>query len=240
MSEPKKKEKNTEDVNPEKKEGEKKGGSKRSVRSSWIGCVLYPDNFYHMEFLEYLKTMGITHLYIKHQPEQDEKKEHIHLMIHFDYPYTVSGFVKSVGTGWFIETGKDENDKPIYKPIPPQDRSTYLDAVEMNIIGHAESITSPQGNYIYYLHRDFKSRFKIQYQDSDVVKIGDMSIINKITRISYINRECIYSELASYANQAVNSYDFMKQVMADDRMDIVDYVSTHSYFVKEFFIKYIK
>ena len=232
MSEPKKEEKKTEDVDPKKKEI-----FKRSGRSSWIGCMLYPDNFYHMEFLEYLKTMGITHLYIKHQPEQDEKKEHIHLMIHFDYPYTVSGFVKSVGTGWFIEVGKDEKDKPIYKPIPPQDRSIYPNAVEMNIIGHAENITSPQGNYIYYLHRDFKSRFKIQYQDSDVVKIGDMGIINKITNISYVNRELIYQELTSYAGQSINSIDFMRRVMADGRIDIVDYVSQHSYFVREYFIK---
>ena len=232
MSEPKKEEKEVEDVDPKKKES-----FKRSGRSSWIGCMLYPDNFYHMEFLDYLKQMGITHLYIKHQPEQDEKKEHIHLMIHFDYPYTVSGFVKSVGTGWFIEVGKDEKDKPIYKPIPPQDRSIYPNAFEMNIIGHAENITSPQGNYIYYLHRDFKSRFKIQYQDSDVVKIGDIGIINKITNISYVNRELIYQEIASYACQSANSRDFICRVMADGRTDIVDYVSGHAYFIKEFFIK---
>lgn len=234
MSEPKKEEKKSEDVKPKKKED-----FKRSSRSSWIGCMLYPDNFYHMEFLEYLKTMGITHLYIKHQPEEDEKKEHIHLMIHFDYPYTVSGFVKSVGTGWFIETGKDENGKSIYNPISPQDRSIYSNAIELNIIGHAETITSPSGNYIYFLHRDFKSRFKIQYNESDVVKIGDMGIINKITRISYVNRELVYQEIASYSCQSSNSRDFIRRLMADDRMDIVDYVSTHSYFVKEFFIKHI-
>lgn len=232
MSEPKKEEKKSEDVNPKKKEG-----FKRSVRSSWIGCMLYPDNFYHMEFLEYLKTMGITHLYIKHQPEDNEKKEHIHLMIHFDYPYTVSGFVKSVGTGWFIEVGKDEKNKPIFKSIPPQDRSTYPNSVEMNIIGHAENITSPQGNYIYYLHKDFKSRFKIQYKDSDVVKIGDMGIINKITHISYVERELIYQEISSYACQSSGSRDFIRRVMADGRTDIVDYVSGHAYFIKEFFIK---
>lgn len=230
MSEPKKEKKDSKDSNPKK-------DYKRSVRSSWIGCMLYPDNFYHMEFLEYLKIMGITHLYIKHQPEEDEKKEHIHLMIHFDYPYTVSGFVKSVGTGWFIEVGKDEKDKPIYKPIPPQDRSNYPNVVELNIIGHAENITSPQGNYIYYLHRDFKSRFKIQYQDSDVVKIGDIGIINKITNISYVNRELIYQQIASYACQSANSRDFIRRVMADGRTDIVDYVSGHAYFIKEFFIK---
>lgn len=65
-----------------------KGAFKRSGRSSWIGCMLYPDNFYHVEFLDFLKSMGITHIYIKHQPEEDEKKEHIHLMMHFDYPYS--------------------------------------------------------------------------------------------------------------------------------------------------------
>lgn len=232
---PKKGEKNSEDTNSKKKED-----YKRSGRSSWIGCMLYLDNLYHMEFLDYLKQMGITHLYIKHQPEQDEKKEHIHLMIHFDYPYTVSGFLKSVGTGWFIETGKDENGKSIYNPISPQDRSIYSNAVELNIIGHAETITSPQGNYIYFLHRDFKSRFKIQYNESDVVKIGDMGIINKITKISYVNRELIYQELEKYGSQSINSIDFMRRVIADGRTDIIDYVSSHSYFVKEFFIKYLK
>lgn len=214
-----------------------KGAFKRSGRSSWIGCMLYPDNFYHVEFLDFLKSMGITHIYIKHQPEEDEKKEHIHLMMHFDYPYTVSGFVKSVGTGWFIEVGKDEKDKPIYKPIPPQDRSIYPNAVEMNIIGHAENITSPQGNYIYYLHKDFKSRFKIQYKESDVQKFGDMGIINKVIRISYVDRDLMYQEIASYACQSDNSRDFIRRVMADGRTDIVDYVSSHAYFIKEFFIK---
>lgn len=216
---------------------EVKSAFKRSGRSSWIGCVLYPDNSYHIDFLEYLKQMGVTHLYIKHQPEEDEKKEHIHLMIHFDYPYTVQGFLKSVGTGFFVEIGKDENDKPIYKPIPPQDHSIYSNAVELNIIGHAENITSPQGNYIYYLHRDFKSRFKIQYKDSDVKKFGDMSIINKVTRISYVDRDLMYQEIASYAIQSDNSHDFIRRLMADGRTDIVDYVSGHAYFIKEFFIK---
>ena len=214
---------------------EVKSAFKRSGRSSWIGCMLYPDNFYHMEFLEYLKQMGVTHLYIKHQPEEDEKKEHIHLMMHFDYPYTVQGFLKSVGTGWFVETGKDENGKSIYNPISPQDRSIYSNAIELNIIVHAETITSPSGNYIQFLHRDFKSRFKIQYKDSDVVKIGDMGIINKITRISYVDREVMYQEIASYAIQSDSSRDFIRRVMADGRTDIVDYVSGHAYFIKEFF-----
>lgn len=214
-----------------------KNDFKRSGRSSWIGCMLYPDNFYHMEFLEYLKQMGVTHLYIKHQPEEDEKKEHIHLMCHFDYPYTVSGFLKSVGTGFFVETGKDENGKPIYKPIKKEERELYSNSVELNIIGHAENITSPQGNYIYYLHRDFKSRFKIQYKDSDVKKFGDMGLINKISRISYVDRDLMYQEIVSYAIQSDNSRDFIRRVMFDGRTDIVDYVSSHAYFIKEFFIK---
>lgn len=214
-----------------------KSAFKRSCRSSWIGCVLYPDNCYHVEFLEYLKQMGVTHLYIKHQPEEDEKKEHIHLMCHFDYPYTVSGFLKSVGTGFFVETGKDEKGKPIYKPIKKEEKELYSNSVELNIIGHAENITSPQGSYIYFLHKDFKSRFKIQYKDSDVKKFGDLRLINKITRISYIDRDLMYQEIASYACQSDNSRDFIRRVMADGRTDIVDYVSGHAYFVKEFFIK---
>ena len=234
MSEPTKE--ISEPIKEETKE-EVKGAFKRFCRSSWIGCMLYPDNFYHVEFLGYLKQMGVTHLYIKHQPEEDEKKEHIHLMMHFDYPYTVKGFLKSVGTGFFIETGKDEKGKSIYKPIKKDEIELYPNFVELNIIGHAENITSPQGSYIYYLHRDFKSRYKIQYKDSDVKKFGDMGLINKISRISYIDHELIYQEIASYSIQSDNSRDFIRRVMADGRTDIVDYVSGHAYFIKEFFIK---
>ena len=47
--------------------------SEGKSKSRNIAVILYPDNRYHMEYLDYLKEFG-RGFYIKHGPESDEKK----------------------------------------------------------------------------------------------------------------------------------------------------------------------
>ena len=45
--------------------------------------LLYPDNESHMLALEEIKKSYSEYAYIKHQPEEGEKKEHIHVVVRF-------------------------------------------------------------------------------------------------------------------------------------------------------------
>ncbi len=47
-------------------------------------CIqLYPDNENHTKALELIEQNYQEYAWIKHRPESDEKKEHIHVVIHF-------------------------------------------------------------------------------------------------------------------------------------------------------------
>ena len=161
----------------ENKELEKKAPPKHTPvkKGRWIACVIYPDNCHQMAVLDYLRRIGQTMLYITHQPEEDEKKKHIHVMIHFDYPRTASGFCSAFGTGKFI---KSDNG---YEPISDNVDCTGLPVVQLPILTHAEIVSSPADYFRYVLHQDFKSvkSCKKLYQISDIVFCGNENELRK-------------------------------------------------------------
>ena len=118
MSEPTK-----EISNPVKEEV--KSAFKRSGRSSWIRVCSIQITLSYWKFLEYLKANGCNPpLYIKHQPEEGRKKEHIHLMMHpFDYPIRFGIFKVCPGLA-LLKLAKMKNGKPIYKPIKKEGNGT--------------------------------------------------------------------------------------------------------------------
>lgn len=59
--------------------------------------ILYPewDNF--KDILQDIKGSFKNYAYIKHQPEEEEKKEHIHLILSLDNPRTIDSLSKRLG-----------------------------------------------------------------------------------------------------------------------------------------------
>lgn len=67
---------------------------------AYVHCfVLYPDNPAQMELFQWLQnTTLLRFMYIKHEPETDEKKPHIHCMVKFENARSSDGVRKSFGT----------------------------------------------------------------------------------------------------------------------------------------------
>lgn len=218
----------------ESKKTEKKAPPKHTPikKGRWIACVLYPDNCHQMEVLGYLESIGQTMLYITHQPEEDEKKEHIHVLIHFDYPRTSSGFCSAFGTGRFL---KSDNG---YEPVSDNVDCTGLPVVQLPILTHAEIVSSPADYFRYVLHQDFKSvkSGKKEYQISDITFRGNENELRKLAYQEYQQFSNIINDLMGFADCSENAHDLMQILIDNNRYDLISYVQGHSYFIKEFFL----
>lgn len=205
---------------------------KITVKGRWIACVLYPENCHQMEVLGYLEDIGQTMLYITHQPEDDEKKEHIHVMIHFDYPRTASGFCSAFGTGNFIKS--DDG----YEPVSDDVDFTGLSVVQLPILSHAEIVSSPADYFRYVLHQDFKSvkAGKKKYQISDITFCGNENELRKLACQEYQQFNNIINDLMNFSDCAENARDLMHILIDNSRYDLISYIQGHSYFIKEFFL----
>lgn len=62
---------------------DKKEISWRKERSlTWL-IMIYPDNDKHMKAFDFIKQNYSEYSFVKHRPEIDEKKEHIHVVVRF-------------------------------------------------------------------------------------------------------------------------------------------------------------
>ena len=201
-------------------------------RGRWIACVLYPDNCHQMEVLDYLKKIGQTMLYITHQPEDEKKVEHIHVMIHFDYPRTSSGFCSSFGMGRFVKSGDT------YKSVADNVDCTGLPIVQLPILSHAEIVSSPADYFLYVLHQDFKSikAGKKRYEISDITFCGNENELHKLAYQEWQQYNTLIYELMDYADCAKSSHDLIQTLMDNNRYDLISYIQGHAYFIKEFFL----
>lgn len=228
--------KKTEKKAPEKapKKAPEKAPLKRTPvkKGRWVACVLYPDNCHQMDVLKYLKSISQTMLYITHQPEDDEKKEHIHVMIHFDYPRTASGFCSAFGMGKFKLSGDS------YESIPDDVDCTGLPVVQLPILSHAEIVSSPADYFRYLLHQDFKSikAKKKKYQISDITFCGNENELHKLAYQEYQQYNNLVYELMEYSDCADSAHDLMDILICNNRYDLISYVQGHAYFIKEFFL----
>lgn len=59
--------------------------------------ILYPEWVNFNEILQDIKGSFKNYAYIKHQPESEEKKEHIHLILSIDNPRTIQSLSKRLG-----------------------------------------------------------------------------------------------------------------------------------------------
>lgn len=216
----------------EKKEAEKK---KRSPpqRFRWFTIILYPDNYYHFELLKYFNTcQELDFAYIRHQPETDEGKDHIHMLIRFPSPRTVKSVSESCG-----RTKAVKLDDGSYKVLVPGEFVPDY-AVDVPIVGLplVSGVNAPEAYYKYMTHSDFRSILegKKQYDADDIIYHGDEKIFRRLGMSESIDRMSLYHELVSYANMSYTPNDMIKLLIADNRSDLLDFISGHSYFIKNF------
>lgn len=213
-----------------------------AIRSCWFTFLLYPDNPYHIKLLEYLRDRSsspdcvYSFMYILHDPDSDDDpKSHYHVLLHSSYPKTAGGVRKSLGEVWGYKTeidGKISYIPDITRlPAPDDDKKKVF------IVSKVEVCEDPEGLCRYMTHDDFSSSLlgKKHYDIADIKKFGNLKVLDKLFVCSN-SQARLYSELISYTTGNHLS-DLIGVLLADNRSDLIDYISHHSYFVKTFFFK---
>lgn len=226
-----------------------------NIKSKYMTFVLYPSNAYHCILLDYLKAT-YDGFYIKHKHGDElyytpypgfdtdlefnkaDNKEHIHVMLIFKNPRTVSGFLKSLPTVRYYFTDEMPNRfftvyDISYLPLPFQE-------VSKPILEHAEIVSDTSAMALYFLHKDLKSLAmgKEQYEIKDIEMLNsDRSLLDEF----YNNVQYTESELIDQIQQlyyACDSKDaFIQLLCLHSNKQLIKYVSSHSYFINTFIIQ---
>lgn len=213
----------------------KEEAENKKRKGRWIACVVYPDNPYQMAALSYMVNLGLTLCYIQHEPEEEEKKAHIHVLIFFDTARSASGFCSSFGRCPCLKTDSG------FEPIPPENvsilrQSRSDDIVEKPIFSHAEVVSIPESYYLYMFHKDFKSVMagKTPYDDKMMHYCGDGDALKKLKHTEFSNKGTTLLEIQNYFDTFKSCRAVMAALLRDGRQDLIGYIEGHSYFVRTF------
>lgn len=203
----------------------------KNVRSRWITVILYPENSYHMEFLEYLKEHDYNLAYIMHDMDVDEngnkKKPHYHVLIHFDSQRSAQSVVSAAGKGWFKST--DDG----YVCCCRNDDG----AQEKEILSypHTCDICRDAGDYLHYMiHDTFNSRDKVKYSYYDIHFCGVEGDIEKYFKSKARGKADDIETLVCYFDKYGSCQNVLSAVLQDKRYDLIPFLTKHSYFIKTF------
>ena len=158
----------------------------RAIRTNWHFAVMYPDNPMHVKLLEYLKRT-VTMAYIKHAPEEDEKKEHWHVLIYLDAPVTERGFKESFGKAdGFVN--KETGEKSFVAPVL-SDVDNWDVCKDIPILSQSQATSNASSCLHYMTHENFESiiKGKKQYSRDDIQYFGDVEKLMKLWNTEFVN-----------------------------------------------------
>lgn len=207
----------------------------KSKRTRWFRLVLYPDNIYHQQIVDYLNSDKNPYqgCYILHQPESDEKKEHWHVALYFPNCRTRDGIVKMFGKGDFRRT---ENGL-----VPCPDK-TGIDESEIEVsdlVGEmlVEPVSDIHSTAMYFLHKTFAAlrEGKKEYAISDIKAFNnDFELVNSLFELDKTTSAGTQlQEIIRYIDdfKIKTIKDLILTLYCNDPM-LVKYVEGHSYLIK--------
>ena len=140
----------------------------KNIKSRCHAIMLYPDNPYHVQLLDYLKKT-YDGFYICHESGSDnysipqagyvgiqhDEKKHLHVVLQFKNPRTSSGFIKSLPTVRYYKPLQVNNyDEKFKQQLFTVYDVSYLDIpleeIIQPIISHTEIISDIYA-YAHYL-----------------------------------------------------------------------------------------
>lgn len=228
-------EKNEKAQKNEKTEKNEKTKKVRAVRTNWHFAIMYPDNPLHVKLLDYLKHT-VTMAYIKHDLDEDEKKEHWHVLVYLDAPVTERGFKESFGKAdGFVN--KKTGEKSFIAPAPA-DVDNWDVCKDIPILTRSQASSNASSCMHYMTHENFESivKGKTQYSRDDVQYFGDVEKLMKLWNTEFVNHSDIINDIIIYAEQYKTHKEVVKHLIADGKMQAVDYIAGHAYFVSKFFL----
>lgn len=223
---------------------------KPETRSRWIQFVLYPENRYHQQYLDWCKFHEYG-FYIVHDEEKyhkreecgfvsdqkDETKKHIHCAVYFENARTASAFIKSLGTVQYWVVEEKEDGTPVMLSSVPLEFENERTIV-MPFLKHAEAINDINAVAHYFIHDNFECRMlgKKQYQRSDVHMFNnDRSVYDRYFSDEMPTNHGTVELLCELwkASQG-DKQKFLSLVLSCGDTRALKYIESHGFFVNEF------
>ena len=137
----------------------------KSVKTKWITFVLYPDNCYHMQYLDWIKKNEIG-FYIQHDADDEgqanddrETKTHIHVATFRNVQRTSSSFVRNMpSVDYFVEEWETDGDNKRPKKLSciiPSDAKKE-DVITRPLVSSAQNVRDIYALAHYFIHDSFK------------------------------------------------------------------------------------
>lgn len=224
----------------------------KNIRSRYFACILYPDNPYHCEYLQFLvdsqKGFYIIHdagsdmaelPYTGYVPEHldDCGKTHIHCILEFKNARRESGLIKSNPK---VRYYKDETSKRLFTLYDIPYISLPLQEVIQPIVGKYEPIIDIYAYCQYILHKDFKSVAlgKKQYSIQDIRMLNaDRSLLDKYYEFSELtDKQCVdvIKSIWDCSGGDYNTFTSLLTMYSSDKP--LKYAQSHAYFINKFII----
>lgn len=156
----------------------------KSVKTKWITFILYPDNRYHMQYLEWIKKNEIG-FYIQHDADDEgqanddkETKTHIHVATYRNVQRTSSAFVKNMpSVDYFVEEWEIDGDSKRPKKLSciiPNDAKKE-DIITRPLVSSSQNVRDIYALAHYFIHDTFKCDYlgKKKYEKGDVEMLNN-------------------------------------------------------------------
>lgn len=229
----------------------------KNIKSRCHAIMLYPDNPYHVELLEYLKKT-YDGFYICHDSGSDnfsiprpgyiasqhDEKKHLHVVIQFKNPRTSSGFIKSLPTVRYYKPLQLNNyDEKFKQRLFTVYDLSYLDIslqeIIQPIISHTEVISDIYAYSHYLLHKDFKSVMlgKKEYSFNDVQPLcSSVEHYSDYFMQTDNNDSEMLDQIVQIWSCCDGSLNMFIQLCSMHSNKLVKYVQSHSYFIDKFIV----
>lgn len=215
---------------------------------------LYPDNPVMMKFFEWLTghkylgkgaytITGAAHMasgcWILHEPEKDEKKQHIHVMCYFEQSHSQRAYAKLGGSCEYQKHGDDFiYDKDLFEP---EVETVVTDTLKPKL--NAQVIEDPPSMLLYLTHETFAAQ-------QEGKKIYDRSLLhwfgNVYTKVmdlygeAEVNHHQIEYDLLELAGKCTSLSELTRILLSNGMVRHMEFIRKNAYFTKTFILGGLK
>lgn len=222
----------------------------KQERSRWIQFVLYPENRYHAQYLEWCKRHeygfyiihdgeGDTHAecgFVNLSESKNEKKKHIHCAIYTENARTATAFIASLGTVQYWVVEENENGDPlVLSSIPLADGQERT--IVQPFLKHAEAVHDINAVAHYFIHDNFECHMlgKKQYDKKDVHMFNnDRSVYDRWFSDDMPTNHATLELLIELWKGCSNKQEFIQRVLTCGDTRALKYLESRAYFISEF------
>lgn len=228
-------------------------GKTKVLRSRYFACILYPENPYHCELLQFLRETH-TGFYIIHYSDsdlcqlpsvgfisehhEDGCKPHIHCILEFRNARTESGLIKHFP---HVRYYKDEYSKQFFTLYDIPYTDLPLQEVVKPVVEHWEALTDVYAYAEYILHKDFKSVVsgKKMYEVSDIQMLNsDRSYLSRFYECMDLTDADCLQLVRDFWRCAEGDYDiFLDLLQMYSSEKPLKYVQSHAYFINKYILE---